>query len=207
MREKRTAKLQRILANLKGGKIVQNRQLKVVLGDKGYARSLDDYKAQQDLRQTYSEKPSEIIEYERRLKKAMFAYNKGDVASARGHSEVGQKLMHNADHLFEQVLEYLSEMVGRDPSLRMWFDRDLGSENVTGTRLSPQNIPQVVTSRSSRNRGGGYQFTQLSIRQVKIAAVERELELMQQGGEEEVSQADFAAVLQRANRLRRLASD
>jgi hypothetical protein len=89
----------------------------------------------------------------------------------------------------------------------MWFDRDLDSENVTGTRLSPQNIPQVVTSRSSRNRGGGYQFTQLSIRQVKIAAVERELELMQQGGEEEVSQADFAAVLQRANRLRRLASD
>lgn len=30
MREKWTTKLQRILANLKGGKIVQNRQLKVV---------------------------------------------------------------------------------------------------------------------------------------------------------------------------------
>lgn len=64
----------------------------------------------------------------KRLKKAMFAYSKGDAASGRGQAKAGEKLLHNAQHQFEQALEYLSERLAQDPGLRMWFDRELDSE-------------------------------------------------------------------------------
>lgn len=73
--------------------------------------------------------PSEAKEYEKRFKKAMFAQSKGDTASGRGQAQAEQKLRDNAEHHFEQALEYLSEAVAQDPGLRMWFDRDLDNEN------------------------------------------------------------------------------
>ena len=66
-KEKRIDKLQQVLDRLSRGEIVQNRQLKTVLGAEGYARYLDDYCEQTQLRDVLKDKPDEIIEYERRL--------------------------------------------------------------------------------------------------------------------------------------------
>jgi predicted transcriptional regulator len=71
--DKQTAKLQKVLARLSRGKIVQNRQLKTVLGAEGYARYCYDYHEQEQLREMLKDKPDEIIEYEQRLKAATFA--------------------------------------------------------------------------------------------------------------------------------------
>ena len=65
--DKQIAKLQKVLARLSRGEIVQNRQLKTVLGTEGYARYFDDYCEQEQLREMLKDKPDEIIEYERRL--------------------------------------------------------------------------------------------------------------------------------------------
>ena len=72
---KQIPKLQKIIERLSGGKIVQNRQLKTVLGTEGYARYLSDCEYQKHLRVMLKDKPDEIIEYERRLKAATFSYN------------------------------------------------------------------------------------------------------------------------------------
>ena len=161
---------------------------------------------QRDLRETLQDKPAEVKEYEKRRKKAMFAHSKGDTASGRGQAQTGQKLLHNAQHQFERALEYLSEAIAQDPGLRMWFDRDLDSENISGTRLSPQNMPQVVTSRSYRNRDTGYKSIKLSIREIKIAAVENELNILMDDGPAVVSKDEVATVAARTNRLKKLLS-
>ena len=82
-KEKRINKLKQVLERLSRGEIVQNRQLKTVLGIEDYARYCDDYREQEQLREMLKDKPDEIIEYERRLKAATFAYSKADYKSQR----------------------------------------------------------------------------------------------------------------------------
>ena len=52
----------------------------------------------------------------------------------------------------------------------MWFDR-LSDENNRG--LTPESLPQVITSRSRFNQGGGFSRFKKSKQEVKIDAVER----------------------------------
>ena len=66
--DKQIAKLQKVLERLSRRKIVQNRQLKTLLGVEHYARYLDDYCEQEQLREMLGDKPKEITEYEQRLK-------------------------------------------------------------------------------------------------------------------------------------------
>lgn len=200
----RKKKLRAILDHLNGGKIVQNRQLQTVLSDEAYARYMDDYSAQEKLRESLKDKPAEVKEYEARLKKGMFAHNKGNAASGQGQAKAAESLLHDAQHQFERALEYLSEALARDPGLQIWFDRYPDNENVSGTRLSPQNMPQAVTSRSGKNRGGGHTAMLRSIRQVKIDAVERELELLDGNDAAPVSEDEATVVAARMNRLKKL---
>ena len=65
------------MERLTRGEIVQNRQLKIVLGAEEYARYFSDCEYQKHLRAMLKDKPDEIIEYEQRLKAATFAYSKG----------------------------------------------------------------------------------------------------------------------------------
>ena len=83
--DKQIAKLQKIIERLSGGEIVQNRQLKTVLGTEAYARYLSDCEYQRYLRAMLRDKPDEIVEYERRLKVTTFAYSKADYTSQKGH--------------------------------------------------------------------------------------------------------------------------
>ena len=66
--EKRNDRLKKVLERLSRRKTVQNRQLKTLLGVEHYARYLDDYSEQEQLREMLGDKPKEIIEYEKRLK-------------------------------------------------------------------------------------------------------------------------------------------
>ena len=83
-REKRIDRLKQVLERLSRGEIVQNRQLKTVLGIEDYARYLDDCREQEQLREMLKDKPKQIVEYEKRLKAATFAYSKADDKSQKG---------------------------------------------------------------------------------------------------------------------------
>ena len=174
-KEKRIDKLREVLERLSRRKIVQNRQLKTVLGAEGYARYLDDYCEQTQLRDVLKDKPDEIIEYERRLKAATFAYNKADSKSQKGHRSA-KKMFGVSDTLFERLSEYLTEKIVRHHDLEAWFDRPLamGAEDSFG--LSPDSFPKIITSKSLKNKDGGYLSRKRTIRQVKIDAVQRVLE-------------------------------
>ena len=98
--DKQIAKLQKIIERLSGGEIVQNRQLKTVLGTEEYARYLSDCEYQRYLRAMLKDKPDEIVEYERRLKVATFAYSKADYRSQKG-MRCGKKMFSASDTQLE----------------------------------------------------------------------------------------------------------
>ena len=60
--------------------------------------------------------------------------------------------------------------------LETWFDRPLttGAEDSFG--LSPDSFPQMITSKSLKNMGGGYVNSLRTIREVKMDAVQSMLE-------------------------------
>ena len=133
---KKVAKLQKIIERLSRGEIVQNRQLKTVLGTEEYARYLSDCEYQRYLRAMLKDKPYEIVEYERRLKVATFAYSKADYKSQKGHRSA-KKMFGASDTQFERLSEYLSENIVGRPDLEIWFDRPLAKDLGDSFGVSP----------------------------------------------------------------------
>lgn len=174
--EKRINKLKQVLERLSRGEIVQNRQLKTVLGTEGYARYFDDYCEQEQLREMLKDKPDEIIEYEQRLKAATFAYSKADNKSIKGQHKSASKMFNYTDGLFERLAEYLTEKIVGHHDLETWFDRPLATGAEDSFGLSPDSFPKIITSRSLNNKGGGYLINKRTIREVKIDAVQSILE-------------------------------
>jgi hypothetical protein len=122
------------------------------------------------------DKPKEIIEYERRLKAATFAYSKADNKSGKGQHKAANKMFGTSDGLFERLAEYLSENILGDLDLEAWFDRPLATGFEDSFGLSPDSFPQIITSKSLKNMGGGYVNSLRTIREVKIDAVKAVLE-------------------------------
>ena len=202
--EKRINKLKQVLERLSRGKIVQNRQLKSVLGTEGYARFLSDCEYQKHLRVMLKDKPDEIIEYERRLKAATFAYSKADYRSQKGHRST-KKMFGDSDTQFERLSECLSENIIGHPELEIWFDRSLTKCLGDSFGVSPDSFPQIVTSKSLKNTGGGYSHYLRTIREVKMDAVNAALlELSTPEPEAVVEKEDLKAKLKR---LRKLSGD
>ena len=178
-KEKRLAKLRTVHEKLCSGKTVQNRQLQTLLSEESYARYLDDYTAQTEMRNSLKEKPTVITEYEKRLKAATFAYSKADAMSARRKSKRIEEMFGNSDTKFERLNEFLRENIEGHPELEAWFDRPIHTGPDNSFSLTPNAFPQIVTSRSIRNQGGGYMSNLKTIREVKIDAVQAEIETLE----------------------------
>ncbi|MDB3921534.1 hypothetical protein N9363_06220 [Paracoccaceae bacterium] len=203
-KEKRIDKLKQVLERLSRGEIVQNRQLKTVLGAEGYARYYYDYCEQTQLRDVLKDKPDEIIEYERRLKAATFAYNKADSKSQKGHRSA-KKMFGASDTLFERLSEYLTEKIVRHHDLEAWFDRTVETTPENSFGLDPDSFPQIITSRSLNNAGGGHLVNKRTIREVKMDAVKAILEELTAPEQETV--VDTTNQMARFKRLRQLSGD
>ena len=204
-RARRFNKLKQVLERLSRGEIVQNRQLKTVLGTEGYARYCYDCLEQEQLREILANKPKVITEYERRLKAATFSYNKADNKSVKGQHKSASKMFNYTDTLFERLAEYLSEKIAGDLDLEAWFDRTVETTPEDSFGLSPDSFPKIITSRSLNNKGGGYLINKRTIREVKVDAVQRVLEELTPPGQEIV--VDEIAQLARFKRLRQISGD
>jgi hypothetical protein len=167
--EKKRAKLAELKRKLSKGQHVQNRQLKTILGDGVIKEIEDDWESQKSLRADLSSPPEEIIEYKERLQKVNLLYYRAENYSRRKRT-AAEDMYHKSEVLAEQLIEFLHEFLQTDQSLQIWFDR-LPDENNRG--LTPESLPQVITSRSRFNQGGGYGDIKKSKQEVKIDAVER----------------------------------
>ena len=91
------------------------------------------------------------------------------------------------------------------PELEIWFDRSLTKCLGDSFGVSPDGFPQIVTSKSLKNTGGGYSHYMRTIREVKMDAVNAALlELSTPEPEAVVEKEDLKAKLKR---LRKLSGD
>jgi uncharacterized protein YwqG len=168
--EKKRAKLKGLKRNLESDLHVQNHQLKRWLSDGEFKEMEDDWKSQQSLRVDLSSPPEEITEYKKRLQKVELFYYRAENYSQQKRTATAEDMYHKSKVLAEQLIEFLHGFLQTDQSLQMWFDR-LPDENNRG--LTPESLPQVITSRSRFNQGGGFSRFKKSKQEVKIDAVER----------------------------------
>ena len=89
--------------------------------------------------------------------------------------------------------------------LEVWFDRSLIKCLGDSFGVSPDGFPQIVTSKSLKNTGGGYSHYMRTIREVKMDAVNAALlELSTPEPETVIEKEDLKAKLKR---LRKLSGD
>ena len=163
----RAKKLQQILTKLQNGEHVQNRMLETWLTEDEFADIERQWKEQKELREELKDKPDEIIGYEKRLKKALFAYNKYDTCKNRASIKKAKGI---ADTHFEKLIEYLQEILHADRTLEFWFDRNISFEHGEEPGLDPTSVPRVNTSRSLDCQST--HFRKLTKNQVKQNVVE-----------------------------------
>ena len=169
--ETRLRKLQELAAALSKGETVPNRNLKTWLGD-AYGEIEDMWQEQLELRASLLKKPASITRYQELLRQATFYDNRQLAAEARGQKS-RSKLEDMATSCYERAFEHLEEDATENPSIGEWFDRPLVFE--AGGDIAPEKgrMPQVVTSRSAENAGGGILSRKRSKADIKLWVVEK----------------------------------
>ena len=170
--QKRAKKLQGIITDLENDRHVQNRKLQTWLSADEFA--LIDQYWQQELthREIYKDKPHSIKEYESRLVKADFYFNRSEHYSLNGNAVQAKKFAEMSQSEFERALERLQEIISLDLSLQMWFDRDTESRPDNDIGIDTDTIPRIVTSRSPKCR---VSVGERTIRDVKLGVVQTAL--------------------------------
>ncbi|CAI8188279.1 Uncharacterised protein [marine metagenome] len=171
--EKKRAKLVELKNKLLDGQHVQNRQLKTWLGDDAFEQMEDDWKFQQSIRDDLASPPAEIIEYKKRLQKLTLTYSRAENYSHQKRSTTAVKMFYKSEEEAEKLVEFLHEILQTDLGLQIWFDRSADEDD---SGLTPDSLPQVTTSRSRFNQGGGLAMAKQSKQEVKIATIDRAID-------------------------------
>ena len=116
---KRLSKLEAIVAKLKRGENVQNRQLQTWLSEDEYAQVDIEWQEQLELREELKDKPSELKRYDDKLKEAIMMRNRSDAYHRKGKKSAAYKLDSKCESLCENALEILQEIVAADASLQI----------------------------------------------------------------------------------------
>jgi len=177
--ERRLSKLKAIAAKLKCGESVQNRQLQTWLSEDEYAQVDIEWDTQKHFRVELKDKPSELKRYEDKLKEAIMMRNRSDAYHRKGKKSVAYKLESKCESLCEDALEILHEIVTADPSLQLWFDRELAFAHGGLIDANLSSLPRLITSRSNEKQHGDIRA--MSKREVKLSVVERALQAVGRG--------------------------
>jgi hypothetical protein len=178
--QRRLERLRDLKRKLEHGEHVQNRTLETWLGADAVEEMKQQWDIQLETRAELKDKPPEIVEYERRLKRANFAYAKAEGASLRSKRNA-KKLYDKCEHEYENLREYLEETLDIDPSLSVWFDRSPEiSFNKPGTGIEFHCMPRVITSRSMENQSDGTMYgNHRTKRDIKIEAVDQAISALE----------------------------
>jgi len=177
---KRKARLMTLIERMNGGKDVATRDLKLALTKAEFQAFESAWHDQQSLRASAKQKPTAIVAYEKRLKQARFEYSKAEGYSGstrRKPTKGSDGRMTNergyarSEAICEKIIEYLQEQLSANPALCGWFDRDIAFGPAGDLGTTPDQLPQVVTSRSLEGHGSGFLVGKRSKREVKLTAL------------------------------------
>lgn len=107
---------------------MQNRQLQTWLSEDAHASIDAEWKEQLALREELKDKPSELKRYEAKLRKT------------------AGSLDAKCESLCEDTLEILHEVVTADPSLQLWFNRELDFALGSSIDANLSTLPHLYIS-------------------------------------------------------------
>jgi hypothetical protein len=150
-----TKRVKALLKKLNDGRKVSMRDLQNNLGINAVNEFKRRWKEELESRFDATNKPQEIKDYEKMLKRADFENNKADGIKLnkfnsrnKNPSKSALVLRNRAEGLYERVIERAQELVSSDASSILWFDRAIDV-----MKLNPdfESVPRVITSRSLNN--------------------------------------------------------
>lgn len=162
-----------LISRLESNKDVSRRSIERVVGENGMRRFDNEWRKEKALR---GKKPKKMVHYSNLLKIANIQYAKAETSSSRKRNNA-KKLFEKADLMYEAAYEYLKESVVAEPELRLWLDRDPEiNGNFQNFRIThdPEGMPRPIWQIPGLAKKCG--LTQLSIRDLKIAALHQALE-------------------------------
>jgi hypothetical protein len=159
--------------------IVQNRQLQTWLSEDEYACIEAEWQEQLALREELKDKPSELKRYEAKLRKAVMMCNRADAYHRKGRKAAASSLDAKCESLCKDALEILHKIVTADPSLQLWFDRELDFAHGSLIDANLSSLPRLVTSRSTEKQRSDIRL--MNKREVKRNVVERAMQAIGSG--------------------------
>jgi hypothetical protein len=100
--------------------------------------------------------------------------NRADAYHRKGRKAAASSLDAKCESLCEDALEILQEIITADPSLQLWFDRELDFTHGSLIDANLSSLPRLVTSHSNEKQRGDIRA--MSKREVKLSVVERALQ-------------------------------
>ncbi len=144
-----------LLKKINDGKNVSMRDLQNNLGINAVNEFKQRWKEELESRFDAKNKPQEIKDYEKMLRRADFENNKADGirinklnSRNKNPSKSALDLRNRAEGLYEDVIERAQELINADASNTLWFDREI---DVMKLKPDFESVPRIVTSRSLNN--------------------------------------------------------
>ena len=100
--------------------------------------------------------------------------NRADAYHRKGRKAAASSLDAKCKSLCEDALEILHEIVTADPSLQLWFDRELDFSHGSLIDANLSSLPCLVTSRSFEKQRGD--MREMSKREVKLSVVQHAID-------------------------------
>lgn len=179
-------KVKQLLTKLADGEQVSLRDIEFTLGKSGVSEYERRWSNELDQRKQFEEKPEILVRYEEKLKKAEFADNKAEGIKTIGKRSkkdgLGrnsrQRLRDSAEKQYELALEYLEEVVNKEPDLVFWFDREIEFGFNSKLSIDIVGMPRLITSRSKYKLTSGLlaQRTKSEIKQEVLEEAKDALE-------------------------------
>ncbi|MBU3581336.1 hypothetical protein ICN19_04835 [Polynucleobacter sp. AP-Capit-er-40B-B4] len=160
--ETRKKRIKELMRMLEKGLDVSPRDFNNAVG-KDFAKLYKQrWAEQQELREI--KPPQEVKEYEQMLQEAVMWHGKLDSYSGR-NPKVGKvivnrikkadEIKNKTDGLFERAYEKLQEIISKDKTLAVWFDRDIDFSFDSDISLDSDGMPRLITSKSANNLAQG----------------------------------------------------
>jgi hypothetical protein len=148
-------KIKMLLDKLDNNKNVSMRDLQNTLGINAVNEFKKRWSEEKENRFDVKNKPQDIKDYEKMLRRADFENNKADGirlnklnSRNKNPAKSALALRGRAESLYEDVIERAQELVSADATNILWFDRDIDT-----MKLNPdfESVPRIRTSRSLNN--------------------------------------------------------
>jgi len=144
-KEKKIKRIEQLIARLQSGNDVPRKDLKVVLTEKEMEQLDKNWESEKKIR---TNKPPEIKEYEKKLGVFIRKYGFYETKWKRMGNRKATVLYNKCEKEGYNLIQRLEEIIGDEPDLCLWFDRDIDDD----IGPSPSGMPRVVTSKSLYNQ-------------------------------------------------------